>query len=258
MLLIPEIEKIPKIHQPCGLTIGSFDGVHLGHQTLLKRLREKLPLNSLLVVYTFTNHPSHLFAPHAPIPLICSPLQKVKLLGDYGADMVIFTPFDQQFAKMPFDKFLELLKQKLCFSHLVLGAGATFGCKRQGKEENVRELATSLNFEVEYLPKTHARKKLISSGLIRTLIQSGAFHEASECLGRPYSLMGHLNVENGCYNFPTQGLCLPPDGIYPVRIKTELKSYLGRAQISPRDQKIYLETIKQNLSLKNKEIEIVF
>lgn len=258
MLLIPSIEETPTIHQPCGLTIGSFDGVHLGHQALLKRLREKLPSDSLLVVYTFSNHPSHLFAPDAPTPLICPPLQKVKLLRDYGADIVVFGPFDQKFANTPFDIFLQRLKEKLGFSQLVLGTGATFGHKRLGNEENVRKIAPALKFEVEYLSKTHLHEKVISSGLLRTLIQRGAFHEAAECLGRLYSLMGHLNRENERYSFPTQGLCLPPEGIYPVRVQTATRSYLARAQVSPQEQKICLEPVNENIYLENKEAEIIF
>jgi len=258
MLLVPSLDDIPPIDQPCGLTIGSFDGVHLGHQTLLKQLRAKLPSNGLLTVYTFSNHPSHHFTPNAPTPLICPPLQKVKLLEAYGADIVILVPFTQEFAHTPFEQFLRLLKEKLSFSHLMLGANATFGHKRQGNEENVRKIAPSLEFEVDYLPKFALHETPISSGLIRSLIARGALHETQECLGRPYSLMGHVRSEERLYSFNAQGLCLPPEGVYPIRIKTSSQMHLGRAQVSSQEQKIRLELLKENVSIDEKEVEVIF
>lgn len=258
MLLVLSIDDVPSIDQPCGLTIGSFDGVHLGHQTLLKQLRAKLPSNGILVVYTFSNHPSHHFTPNAPTPLICPPLQKAKLLEEYGADIVILVPFTQQFANTPYEQFLRHLKEKLSFSHLMLGTNATFGHKRQGNEENVKKIAPSLEFEVNYLPKLALHETPISSGFIRSLIARGAFHETQECLGRPYSLMGHLTSDQRLYTFPTHGLCLPPEGVYPVRIKTSSQMHLGRAQVTSQEQKIHLELLKENVSIGEKEVEVIF
>ena len=258
MLLVPSLEDIQRIDQPCGLTIGSFDGVHLGHQTLLKHLRAQLPPHGLLAVYTFSSHPSQHFTPHAPVPLICPPLQKVKLLGEYGADIVILAPFTAEFANTPFDQFLHRLKEKLRFSHLVLGTNAVFGNKRQGNEENVRKIAPSLGFEVDYLPKLTLHETPISSGLIRALIARGAFHETQECLGRPYSLLCHLKAEGRLYSFDAQGLCLPPEGVYAVRIKTASQMHLARAQVIPLEQRICLELLKENVAIDEKEVEVIF
>ena len=133
MLLITDINDTPPFDQPSGLTLGNFDGVHLGHQALLKHLRAQLPSNGKLVVLTFFNHPSHIFSPQSPIPLICPPLQKVKHLKDYGADIVVVLPFTSEFAKTSFEEFIKLLKQRLHFSFLALGAGATFGKNKRGQ-----------------------------------------------------------------------------------------------------------------------------
>ncbi len=253
MQLIRDLKDIPPIHLPCGLTIGSFDGVHLGHQALLKHLKAKLPSSSPLIVFTFSNHPSHHFAPTNPIPLICSPTQKARLLAAYGADIVILAPFTSEFSKTPFDQFLRELKQKIPFSHLVLGAGATFGKNKEGNEENVKRLAPELGFEVEYLPKVTVQHKPLSSGHIRGLIARGAFHEIHECLDRHYSLM--LTSTEGPN---AKGLCLPLDGIYAVRVKIGPKTHLGRAHVTQEEQRVRLELLHGDIPHVDKEVEIIF
>jgi riboflavin kinase/FMN adenylyltransferase len=170
MLLITDLNDIPTLGRPCGLTIGSFDGVHLGHQALLKHLRAKLPPNSILSILTFSNHPSHLFTPHSPTLLISPPLQKVKHFENYGADLVILIPFDAAFAGTSFEKFLRHMKESLGFSYLSLGEGATFGKNKEGNEANVKLLAKEIGFEVDYLPKYLVNGTPVSSGRVRALI----------------------------------------------------------------------------------------
>src|SRR6267154_1099110 len=258
MLLITDLKDIPLLSQPCGLTIGTFDGIHLGHQALLKHLKSKLPTDGVLAVFTFLNHPSHLFTPEQPTPLICPPLQKVKHLTDYGADIVFLIPFTSEFAQTPFRDFLRHLKKQLNFSHLALGMGATFGKNKEGDETNVLKLADELAFELDYLPKTKINDKPISSGRVRTSIMKGAFHEVQICLGRHYSLMGRLHEKNGLFHFPLPGICLPPEGIYPVRLKTNSTMYVARAHIIPQEQLIQIDPFKKKISLHDKDVEIIF
>ena len=209
-------------------------------------------------MFTFSNHPSHHFTPHSPTPLIYPPLQKAKLLGDYGADIVILTPFTPEFSQTSFDHFLHHLKKKLSFSILVLGTGATFGKHKEGNEENVKRLAPVLGFEVEYLPKFTLHNTPVSSGRIRSFISQGAFYDVQACLGRPYSLMAHLNAKEGGYFFPVEGLCLPPEGVYPVRLKTSSHEYLARAQILPKEHQISLKLLNEAATLLEKEVEVIF
>lgn len=258
MLLVTDIHDLLPLEQPSGLTIGSFDGVHLGHQALLAHLRSKIPPGALLAVFTFSNHPSHHFAPHAPTPLICPPLQKAKLLGEYGADVVILSPFTPEFAMTPFDQFLRLLKEKLGFEQLVLGTGATFGKGREGNEVGVRKMSQELGFEVEYMPKFTLQGAPVSSGRVRSLIAQGAFAEVKTLLGRPYSLLCELEKENNFYSFLVKGLCLPPEGTYPVLVRTTHKELPATAKVAPKDNKISLKFIDNYTSISKIESEVIF
>ncbi len=254
MLLITDINNIPQLEGPCGLTIGNFDGVHLGHQALLKALRSELPPDGMLITFTFSNHPSQYFTPNTPVSLISPPLQKVKCLGDYGVEMVILIPFTEEFSLTPFDSFLSYLKERLNFTHLTLGKGATFGKGREGNEKNVRQLSHPLGFSVDYLPKFLIDGIPVSSGRIRTLISTADFSNAQICMGRPYSLVGH--IQNA--SMDAIDLCLPPTGIYPIRLKIAEQMHLGFAEIAPKEQKIYLNPVDKSLKINNQEVEIFF
>jgi riboflavin kinase/FMN adenylyltransferase len=258
MLLLTDFNDIPPFEQPSGLTIGSFDGVHLGHQALLKHLRAQLPVRSPLIVLTFSNHPSSLFSPHSPTPLICSPLQKVKYLKEYGVDIVLFLPFTHEFANTPFDIFLKFLKQRLNFSCLTLGQGATLGRNKEGNEANVKTFAEKLHVQVDYLQKYLINGLPVSSGRIRHLITQGKLPEAKECLGRPYSLAGGLLEKQGKYCLHLPGLCLPPECSFPVRVKTSARTLTGHATPQHSHQIIQLDLPKDSFPILEKEVEIEF
>jgi len=156
------------------LTIGFFDGVHLGHQKLLKKLREQ-PHATIL---TFSNHPQSLFNPAAPALLI--PLdEKINLLKQY-ADEVIVIPFTKEFASTPYDKLLSQFE----LTHLILGAGSVFGKNREGNEANVRKYCESRGIIVEYVPKALFQNEPISSSRIRQAIADGNLTLVHQLLGR--------------------------------------------------------------------------
>ncbi len=259
MLIITDLNDAPPGFPPCGLTIGSFDGVHLGHQALLRELKRPLEPGAPIVVFTFSNHPSHLFTPNKAVPLICSPQHKAKLLGEYGVDLVILVPFTAKFSEFLFDQFLQLLMDKLSFTHLVLGTGATFGKQKGGNEANVRALAHQLQFQVEYLPKFNLHGSPVSSGRIRTLITQAKFAKVEECLGRPYSLLGRLGKAEDRHNFmEAKGLCLPPDGDYPVHLKVGVEELPARATVDTQKCLIYIEPARRDILLTGIDTEVVF
>ncbi|MBS0621308.1 MAG: FAD synthetase family protein [Verrucomicrobia bacterium] len=193
------------------LSIGTFDGVHLGHQHLFSQL----PKEGKRIAFTFTNHPSSYFSHRAPVPLICTLPHKLKLLKSAGMDEVIAVPFDASFAEQTYRAFLTYLKERTGFTHLVLGTGATFGKNREGDEAHVRMLTQELSFQVDYLPKFLKMGQPISSGRIRPLIQEAAFSEVEQLLGRPYSILA-TPTQN---HFDLPELCLPKPGSYKVTIQ---------------------------------------
>lgn len=156
------------------LTIGFFDGVHLGHQKLLKRLREQ-PHATIL---TFSNHPQSLFNPPAPSLLI--PLEEKMALLKQFADEVILLPFTAEFAKTPYDQLLS----QFDLSHLILGAGSVFGKNREGNETNIRKYGEDRGIVVEYVSKAFLLNEPISSSRIRQALASGDLNLAHQLLGR--------------------------------------------------------------------------
>jgi riboflavin kinase/FMN adenylyltransferase len=164
------------------ITIGVFDGVHLGHQA---RLRETTQYNKSCVL-TFRNHPASFFNPQRPLFLITTLEERLELLEKEGVDTVFLLEFDQAFADLTYDLFLQYLKETLQISHLILGEGDSFGKGRQGTAETVLPLSKKLGIQTLYLPKILLDGEVISSSRIRTLIQQGNVQEASKLLGRPY------------------------------------------------------------------------
>ncbi|HSX11106.1 MAG TPA: FAD synthetase family protein [Chlamydiales bacterium] len=156
------------------LTIGFFDGVHLGHQALLRALR----LHPHATIVTFSNHPQAVFKPPAP-PLLTPLPEKIDLLKTY-ADEVIVLPFTLAFANTPFDEFLS----QYDLSHLVLGAGSSFGKNREGTEANVRKYAASRGITVAYIPKVLLNGEPVSSTRIRQALASGDLTLAKQLTGR--------------------------------------------------------------------------
>ncbi len=156
------------------ITIGFFDGVHLGHQALLNVLR-KYPHTT---IFTFSNHPLSLFAPPGPDLLL--PLEEKLALLKTFADELIVVPFTKAFAATPFDQFLD----QFDLAHLVLGQGAAFGKDREGTENHVRQYALSRNMTVEYIPKLQIDGRFVSTTAIRQAKASGNHSLVTQLLGR--------------------------------------------------------------------------
>lgn len=256
------MEIITDSHIPflnnCGLTIGTFDGVHLGHLFLLHYLRSKLPKNIPLVVYTFTNHPTHVLSHLTPIPLIYTIEHKLKILQELGVDYTILSPFTKEVAGTPYDQFLIHLKKIVGFAYLVLGEQASFGKNKEGDKKNVHNLSKQLDFHVEYLPKFQLNDEPLSSGRIRTLIARAEFVEASRCLGRPYSIYAPLRFNKGNYHMSLCQLCLPPTGTYSVQIVMHNKTLPGYAHLERRSEHIRIETKEPHFPSYHALTEVIF
>jgi len=200
---------------PHAFTIGTFDGVHLGHQALLQTLKAT---GHPTAVLTFAAHPLKTLTPETA-PLLITPLSlKLILLKAQGVRLTIALPFSIKFAKLSFD---ELLKS-LPVSHLILGEGASFGRDREGTEENVKAWGQKNNIPVEYLSKTIP----VSSQKIRDAIKSGHLLLAEQLLGRAHLLY----VPAYTAKMSVSGLVMPPDGAYLLSYYSCTKASRSRSK----------------------------
>lgn len=179
MITVNSLADIPSLPQPIALAIGTFDGVHSGHQYLFQELKK----HGTAVVLTFSNHPAEVIHSTHVTPL-CTLEERLKLFEACGIDLAIVVPFTAELAKTPYDTFLKQLHRRLPFSTLVRGKGSVLGYKAQGTEEKIKELAHEMNFKALYLPVFLMEGEAVSSRKIRELLKTGNVKHAHRLLGR--------------------------------------------------------------------------
>ena len=225
MKILHNLLDIPKINDSypeIGLTIGNFDGVHLGHRELLKKIKSHCDAKKLLfVVVTFIPHPQKILQPEKERFLINSYDQRRKLLNELGVDFLIEMGFTRDFSTLPPERFLQ--DHLLSYPNLkdfYLGYDFAFGANKQGDYDLVRSLCKPLNVAVEIQPKFEFHSKVVSSSLIRDLIVSGKINEVEELLDRPFHLEGVVVKGEGRgkkIGYPTANIQVSPDLIVPQR-----------------------------------------
>ncbi len=243
MLINTSLASLPPLPKPLGLSIGSFDGLHRGHQELINHLRRSITDRGTLAVLTFSNHPNQVLTHRPAAPLIVSLEHKLQLLEKLGVNLVFLLEFSLELAGQSYDQFLLNIRNIFPFSHLVLGSGAAFGKGQNGGASELKTLARHQGFHVEYVDKLMDEGQPISSGRIRKLIQAKDFKKASELLGRPYGLYGNLEMDVTHAHQATlhlKGICLPPAGIYSIKMQRESHSIEGQAIVDPTKQLLIL------------------
>lgn len=211
------------LDSPIGLSIGTFDGVHKGHQYLLNTLRQIIGKSGQIFLLTYTNHPSQVLK-HQTTPLLCTIPHKIKLLEEYGVNDLVIIPFTKDLSHLKAEQFLEEVRSAISFTHLVVGYDTKLGKDRHGDKSHLELLGKILGFELHYLDVFKEGDKVVSSTAIRSAIQKGDFREAQNLLGRPYSIYSLVSAGHGKgkhIGFPTANmevaeLCLPPFGVYAV------------------------------------------
>jgi len=238
------------------LTIGNFDGVHLGHQHIFRLVKEKAgEIGGESIVYTFEPHPVAVLAPQLR-PLLITPLEeKLRLIAEQGMDVAILANFSSKFAdQLPEDFVKKILYDQVKIRQLYVGHDYTFGKDRRGNIALLKELGRKLGFNVEVVEAVRVGGMVVSSTLIRDLIQKGELREAARLLGRNYLLCGQVIHGHGRgskkMGFPTAnlkpaGALLPKPGIYAVWAIFEGKRYPAVANLgwNPtfHDQKFSVE-----------------
>ncbi|WGG51635.1 bifunctional riboflavin kinase/FAD synthetase [Rugamonas sp. DEMB1] len=204
---------------PCALTIGNFDGVHLGHQALLGRVRGAADALGLeAAVMTFEPHPREFFAQRAgdlskAPPRIANLRDKLQSLADNGIDRVIVEHFSAHFAALTPQQFTErVLVEGLHVKWLMVGDDFCYGAKRAGNVAMLQEAGRHYGFHVETLPTVMNGGDRISSSAVRAALAAGDFGHAEQLLGHPYAISGHVihgQKLGRTLGFPTLNLRVP-------------------------------------------------
>lgn len=268
MKVVNSIFDIPQFEDPVYLTIGAYDGLHLGHQAILKQLHKESKKRGKQVVLTFLNHPSTYLRPSTPAPLLIPFEQRLKLFEEHGIDLVIALPFDGGFANQTYKDFFQSLSKHLPIKHLIVGDDARFGKDRAGGPQEIKSLNL---FKTTYLPKETYHKELISSGSIRSYLEKGELKKVKKMLGRPYSLrlpfdaMNVIREDDIQYKWTSgaEKICLLPSAVYAVDIHTNGKKlpaiafYRGSHSIN-NETTLSLSLIFEKELSPADEIEITF
>jgi riboflavin kinase / FMN adenylyltransferase len=225
------------------IAIGVFDGVHRGHQLLLKQLVKMAKKNnSTPVAMTFYPHPRAVLNPQNPPPLLIPPAKRISLLHDYGMRAVVTLSFSQSFAEQSPEKFIKscLHSPDIKICGLCVGSDWRFGAKGVGKIDLLEKMAKEDNFDFSAVKEFVRNGDIVSSTSIRRGIASGQLSDVAEMLGRHYSLTGI--VEKGHQdaakdlNHPTANLniqygVLPPCGVYAARAFVNGKTYVAAVNV---------------------------
>jgi riboflavin kinase/FMN adenylyltransferase len=206
------------------LAIGVFDGVHLGHQQIIRQtIADARQHEAVALVVTFDRHPNAIVAPSREPGLIYSLTQKLRTIATLGADAALVFPFDKEFSQQTGSDFIQLLARDLGSIHSIcVGANFVFGHKRSGNVDLLKSLGANLHFTVHGLAAVALDGQVVSSTRIRDEIRLGKLDAASQMLGRSYAICGPVvkgdrwgrQLGFPTANLDTTGLILPPHGVY--------------------------------------------
>lgn len=276
MELIRGIHNLRTRHQGCVLTIGNFDGVHLGHQTVLKQLVAKAKsMNLPSCVMVFEPQPQEVFTGQNAPARLSLLRDKVRLLKELGVDRLLCIHFNATFSALTAQQFIEeLLLSKLQVRYLVVGDDFRFGLKRQGDYALLQQAGQQHGFAVSNTQSFMMSQARVSSTDIRAALAKDYLQDAAAMLGRPYAITGrvvHGDALGRTIGFPTANVLLkrqvlPVRGVYAVQV--ELKSglrYTGMANIGSRPTvkgtrqqlEVHLFDFKGNLYGQHIQVELV-
>jgi riboflavin kinase/FMN adenylyltransferase len=242
MEIIVGIENISRPLDNTALTIGNFDGVHLGHQALFEKVKDQAgKCKGASAVMTFQPHPLQVLTPKNELSFITTPERKLDLIASCGIDITIVVPFTQDFARISAKDFVkDLLVDKIGIKAVIVGYDYRFGLNREGDTDYLKKLGEEWGFEVEVVSGIQMNGSVVSSTVIRNLIQEGEIRRANKFLGRPYEISGTVvrGRERGgrLLGFPTANVLMssqvsPQLGVYVVQARVGETWYGGAANL---------------------------
>ena len=242
------------------LTIGTFDGVHIGHNKILTKLVEESKKNNLSsLIMTFFPHPRMVLQKSQEIKMIDTIDEKIHLFEKTGVDNLIIQPFDENFSKIRAKEFVEeILVKKLKIKHIIIGYDHRFGKDREASVEDLKKFGLNYMFTVEEIAAQEIHSIAISSTKIRNAILKGEIKKCNEYLGRNFMLTGEVVHGDGLgkkINFPTANIeiidtykIIPKNGVYLVKAIINSEIYFGMMNIG----------VRPTIGGKNKSLEIHF
>lgn len=225
-------------------TMGTFDGVHLGHKTILQRLKEaSAERNGESVVVTFHPHPRLVLHPQDhSVRLLQTLDERIRTMDQFGIDKMMIVPFTADFSKWTSDEFIQkILIDTLHINHIIIGYDHQFGHDRKGGLEQLREAGLKFGFTVEEISAQQINDNNISSTRIRRALEAGDLRTASEYLGYPYTVSGkvvHGDHRGRTIGYPTANVepdnefkLIPATGVYAVEIDYLQETFYGMLNI---------------------------
>ncbi len=256
------------------LTIGVFDGVHVGHKYLISQLIEQAREKDLLSgVITFRQHPLEVLSPQTELSFLTSLSQRVELLKNEGVEEVFPLSFTPELTQLSARQFASLLRRYLRMYGMVIGPDFALGRKREGNVDTLRALGQEMDFRVTVMSPIRTNGEVVSSTAIRNALADGDMKRVHNLLGRPFSLQGQVTTGEGRgveLGFPTANLdidpkqALPAEGVYATWAYTDDEAYQSMTNIGKRPTfggndrtvEVYLLNYDKNLYGRELRIEI--
>jgi riboflavin kinase/FMN adenylyltransferase len=244
MRVIHAADELKPAGRKVCLAIGFFDGVHLGHQQIIRQtITDARQHEAIALVVTFDRHPNTVVAPSRVPPLIYSLPRKLRTIESLGADTLLLIHFDKAFSEQTGEGFIRALARDLGHvQSLCVGANFVFGHKRGGNVDLLKKLGAELKFTVHGMAAVSLDGRAVSSTRIREAIRAGDLDGVSQMLGRAYSLAGTVVRGDGLghkIGFPTANLevtdlALPPHGVYAILVEAGGKTHRAVLNIGLR------------------------
>jgi len=276
VVTVQSISNYDKKH-PTAITIGTFDGVHIGHRKILERLINDAKKTGLrATVLTFFPHPRMVLQKDTEIRLLNTIQEKIKILEFIGLDYLIIHPFTLEFSRLSSTEFVrDILVNELKVKKIIIGYDHRFGRNRNANIQDLSAFGNTLNFEVEEIPAQEIDDVSVSSTKIRNALIEGDIKTANEYLGYNYMLTGDVKKGKGLgrqLNFPTANLfiaeeykLIPKNGVYVVKSILNDKLYYGMMNIgfnptvngSSKSIEIHFFDFKADLYEQNIQVDIL-
>jgi len=245
MEVVRNINKIVKDPNSI-VTVGVFDGVHIAHQEILRRMKEeKLKTGARTVLVTFDPHPQEVLHPNEKFYILTTIDERIELLSDYDLDIIFVVNFTPEFSNITAEEFCkEIMLGRIGLRKVIVGYNHAFGKNREGNPEKLKGFGEKYGFEVELIPQLLVENNPVSSSKIRSILNEGNVRLASKLLGRYYFINGVVVKGSGRgkeLGIPTANIepislrkLMPKNGVYVVRVTIDRKHYFGLMNIGYR------------------------